>query len=334
MIVGLSYDLKDDIEPGCAAADDYLEEYDSRETVELIAGSLKTIGHTVTMLGGGREFIENVLRQPVDLVFNIAEGRGNYRSREAQVPAILELLGIPYTGSDPLCLAACLDKPMAKKLVALEGVPTPHWSLIQTRSDIEHACRQVQTFPLIAKPAFEGSSKGIRLASVIENADRAREEITRIYDNYRQPVMVEEFIDGDEVTVGVTGNLAPRVLGIMRILPKNKNGHFVYSLEVKRDYKNRVVYECPANLSPGIAGKISDLAVKVFRVLGCRDFARMDFRIGPDNAPYFIEVNPLPGLGSHSDLYLMALMLGWTHEKLVKSILDAALERYPRWVLA
>lgn len=334
MQIGLSYDLKDDIESGYAGVEDSLEEYDSRETVELIASCLATGGHSLVMLGGGREFLDNILRQKVDLVFNIAEGRGNHCSREAQVPSILEMLGIPYTGSDPLCLATCLNKPLAKKLVALEGVATPKWRLVADKDELGQIYWQGFTFPVIIKPAYEGSSKGIRLASVAEDANQARAEASIILERYRQPVMVEEFINGDEVTVGITGNSPPEVLGMMRILPRNKNGHFVYSLEVKRDYKNRVEYECPARLEGKVLEKIKLSSLKIFKTLSCRDFARIDFRIGSDGIPYFIEINPLPGLGTHSDLVIMAIKLGWTHKELINAVLKAALKRYPQCVSA
>ena len=332
MRIGLSYDLKDDIKPGDTGVEDALEEYDSRETVELIASYLAAGGHSVVMLGGGREFLDNILKQKVDFVFNIAEGRGNHRSREAQVPSMLEMLGIPYTGSDPLCLATCLDKPLAKKLVTLEGVATPKWRLAADKDELSQMNWQDFTFPVIIKPAYEGSSKGIRLASVAEDAAQARDEANRILERYRQPVMVEEFINGDEVTVGIIGNAPPEVLGMMRILPRNKNGHFVYSLEVKRDYKNRVEYECPARLEGKVLEKIKLSSLKVFKTLGCRDFARIDFRIGSDGIPYFIEINPLPGLGTHSDLVIMTIKLGWTQGELIKAVLSAALKRYPQCV--
>jgi D-alanine-D-alanine ligase len=331
MLIGLSYDLKEDMR-AINNLEDSLEEYDTPETVELIAGSLRASGHTVIMLGGGRGFLDNIRLHKVDLVFNIAEGHGNYHSREAQVPAILEMLDIPYTGSDPLCLATCLDKPLAKKLVALERIPTPEWFLIESKDELKDIYWQGYRFPLIIKPAHEGSSKGIRLGSVVENSKQAQAEVIRILDSYCQPVMVEEFIVGDEVTVGITGNSPAQILGLMHILPKNKNGHFVYSLEVKRDYKNRVRYECPAQLGPEVTEKISSLSLKVFKILGCRDFARIDFRISPDGRPYFIEINPLPGLGNHSDLVLMAFKLGWTHRKLVNTVLVSTLERYPQCV--
>ncbi|MFB0521114.1 MAG: D-alanine--D-alanine ligase [Desulfatiglandales bacterium] len=332
MRIGLTYDLKEAIPAGQDGLDDTLEEYDSSETVDLISAALEAKGHAVVRLGGDREFLDNIRREKVGIVFNIAEGRGNYRSREAQVPAILEMLGVPYTGSDPQCLAICLDKPVTKKLVAADGISTPRWLGIANKEDLFQTSWDEFPFPAIIKPAYEGSSKGIRLTSLAYSVSQAQEEAQRILESYQQPVMVEEFIDGDEVTVGVVGNLPPKVLGVMRILPKRGNEHFIYSLEVKRDYLNLVEYECPAQLGKKILEKITLSSLKVFKTLGCRDFARLDFRVSPKGIPYFLEINPLPGLGTYSDLVIMAIKMGWTHEELIDAVLVAALERYPQCV--
>ncbi len=328
MRIGLSYDLKSAVLLDETGPEDALEEYDSRETVELIAAAFEAAGHSVVMLGGGREFLENILQERFDIVFNIAEGRGNSRSRESQVPSVLEILDIPYTGSDPRCLTVCLDKPLAKKLVAAEGVSTPRWRVITDEENLSRIPWEQFVFPAIVKPAYEGSSKGIRLTSVVDSVGRMQEEVTRLLDHYRQPVMVEEFIAGDEVTIGIIGNSPPRVIGMMRIVPRRKDRHFVYSLEVKRDYLNLVDYECPPKLEDEVRERIARDSLKVFGVLGCRDFARIDFRISPEGVPYFLEINPLPGLGTYSDLVIMAQKLGWTHQGLIQAVLETALKRY------
>jgi len=328
MRVGLSYDLKSAVPLDAAGPEDALEEYDSRETVEIIAAALTTAGHSVVMLGGGGEFLENIRREPVDIVFNIAEGRGNSRSRESQVPGVLEMLGIPYTGSDAHCLTVCLDKPLAKKLVAAEGVATPQWQLITDEENLSRIAWEQSPFPVIVKPAYEGSSKGIRLTSVVDNVGSLPAEVSRLLGAYRQPVVVEEFITGDEVTVGIIGNAPPRVVGIMRIVPRKREGRFVYSLEVKRDYLNLVDYECPPRLADEIKERIAPASLKVFKVLGCRDFGRLDFRVSPEGVPYFLEINPLPGLGAYSDLVIMAQKMGWTYQGLIQAVLEAALKRY------
>jgi D-alanine-D-alanine ligase len=332
MRIGLSYDLKDAMPVEPAGCEDAFEEYDSAETVQLLAAFIEDEGHSVVKLGGGREFLDNISRERVDFVFNIAEGRGNYRSREAQVPSILEMLNIPYSGSDPQCLAICLDKPLTKKLVASAGVCTPKWCVINDSRELWQMSDFGFPFPAIVKPAYEGSSKGIRLTSVVDNATQATEAIERLIKSYQQPAMLEEFIEGDEVTVGIIGNSPPKILGMMRILPRRKDGYFLYSLEVKRDYLDLVDYECPACLEEEVLEKIKAFSLNAFKILGCRDFARLDFRISREGIVHFLEINPLPGLGTYSDLVIMAKKVGWTHKELISAVLNAALERYPQCV--
>ncbi|HAS04399.1 MAG TPA: D-alanine--D-alanine ligase [Dehalococcoidia bacterium] len=328
MRIGLSFDLKPDKPPVNEYIDDSMEEYDSMETVNLIKSSIEANGHPVTLLGGGKAFLDNIRREKVDFVFNIAEGQGNYRSRESQVPAILEMLDIPYCGSDPLCLGICLDKELTKKIVAMEGVVTPKWQMISDIKQLHSIDWKGFKFPLMIKPAHEGSSKGVRLSSVVMNVEELETEAKRQFEGYNQALMVEEFIGGDEITIGITGNEPVGVLAIMRVLPRKKTEHFIYSIEVKRDYLKLVDYDCPPKLDEQVIKKLEDVSLKIFKILGCRDFARIDFRLDNDGNPYFLEINPLPGLGNHSDLVLMAYMMGISHEELINKILTAALKRY------
>ena len=329
MKIGLSYDLKDKVPEPQGKPEDALEEYDSLETVDAIAKAIEAQHHSVVKLGGGREFLSNVMGQRVDLVFNIAEGLGNYRSREAQAPSVLEMLGVPYSGSDPLCLAVSLEKPLAKRLVSFSGVATPRWQVVSDTRQLKEVEWSQFSLPAFAKPAHEGSSKGIRMTSRLENSQQIVEAVTGLLEYYQQPVMVEEFISGEEVTVGVIGNSPPKVVGIMRVVPRKKTDCFVYSLEVKRDWESLLTYECPALLGKGVLQDIADSSLKAYEALGCRDFARMDFRIGPDGTPYFLEINPLPGLNPKSgDLPIMAGKMGWTYEALISAVLNAALQRY------
>jgi D-alanine-D-alanine ligase len=169
---------------------------------------------------------------------------------------------------------------------------------------------------------------------VVENPKQATEAVEKLLRHYQQPVMLEEFIEGDEVTMGILGNSPPKILGMMRILSKERNDHFVYSLEVKRNYLDLVDYECPAHFGSDVLQNIEAFGLESFRALGCRDFARLDFRVSSQGVPYFLEVNPLPGLGTYSDLVIMAQMLGWTHKQLIIGVLDAALKRYPQCIRA
>ena len=328
MKIGITYDLKADLPSGADLPDDFQEEFDSPVTIDAIARALRGLGHEVELLGNGRDMLERLLCQPPDFVFNIAEGQGVGRSREARVPAVLEMLGIPYTGSDPLTLAATLDKDCARKLIQTTRVKVPQgevWGPDESLDDL--ATRRSLPFTAIVKPAWEGSSKGIRGKCVVDTPQELVKAIETHRRAYRQPILVEEYIEGEELTVGIVGNTPPKIIGVMRVLPQRKEERFIYSLEVKRDYLARVRYECPAKLPPARLQAIEDAARVVYQELGCRDVARIDFRL-KDGVPYFLEVNPLPGLNPESsDLVILARLAGWTYEQLIGSILHAALER-------
>ncbi|MBI2869403.1 MAG: ATP-grasp domain-containing protein [Chloroflexi bacterium] len=329
MRIGLAYDLKEAVAREHGGPEDALAEYDCAETLGYLREAIEADGHTVVTLGGGRQMLENILARPVDFVFNIAEGRGTWRSREAQVPGLLEMLDIPYSGSDPLTLAACLDKALTKQIVSLAGVATPAWTQVSTTGQLERTDWASLPFPAIVKPVWEGSSKGIKLTSLADNPEQAAALARDILTEYRQPAIIEQFIAGDELTVGVVGNAPPEVIGVMRILPRQPSERFVYSIEVKRDWRALVEYECPARLPQAILDRVAGSSLAAFRALGCRDFARIDFRLGAGGRPYFLEINPLPGLGDYSDLVIMAVKAGWSHRALIQAVLRAALGRYP-----
>jgi D-alanine-D-alanine ligase len=341
MRIGITYDLKGDAIPDADLPDDFQEEFDSPATIQAVAVALRGLGHEIAFLGDGPQLLERLLDDPPEFVFNIAEGQGISRSREARVPAVLEMLGIPYTGSDPLTLAVTLDKDCAKRLVASAGVAGPrsvvlesNWSKAEYR-DLLHSPSPLLPFslssdqPVIVKPAWEGSSKGIRETSLVDNPDELATAIEAIDANHRQPVLVEEYIEGHEITVGVMGSPhEPRILGIMRVLPTNPSSKpFIYSLEVKRDFERLVRYECPARLTGHELEAIEKAAIAAYRVLGCRDIARVDFRV-KDGIPYFLEVNPLPGLNPQSgDIVIMSKLAGWSYEELIATIVESAVER-------
>jgi len=329
MKIGLTYDLKEDIDAGQDIAEDALEEYDSLEVIKAISAGLRSLGHSTVRLGGGKKFLDRILKTRVDFVFNIAEGRGTSHSREAQVPSVLEMLNIPYSGSDPQTLAITLDKPLTKQLIKDAGIPTPPWVLIRSEDVLRVLPDTALPLPAFVKPAWEGSSKGIRLDSRAETAAKARSIARALLRKYGQPVIIEKYVDGDEVTVGIIGNSPPQIVGIMRVMPRNKYKTFVYSLEVKRDWRNQVDYECPAKLSSKALKRITEASLDAYKTLGCRDFSRVDFRVSHDGTPNFLEVNPLPGLNPISgDLPIMSYKMGWTYKGLIKAVLEFALARY------
>jgi D-alanine-D-alanine ligase len=181
--------------------------------------------------------------------------------------------------------------------------------------------------PAIVKPAWEGSSKGIRGHCLVHRPEDLPAVVESLRRDHRQPILVEDFIRGDEVTVGVIGNSPPRVLGIMRVLPQQPTDSFIYSLEVKRDWQQRVRYESPAQFPPAQIEAIQQAALAAYRVLGCRDVSRLDFRLR-EGVPVFLEVNPLPGLNPESsDLVLLAQGMGWSYAQLIRTILHAASQR-------
>jgi D-alanine-D-alanine ligase len=331
MIIGITYDLKTAAPVDPSLPDDFQEEFDSPHTIDSIARVLRDLGHRVIKLGDGRAFLEQLVRTPPDFVFNFAEGTGVSRSREARVPAVLDMLGIPYTGSDPLTMAVTLDKDCAKKLVAAAGVAVPAGVLLGPDQQLDTVPRGALTFPLVVKPAWEGSSKGIRSKCLVESAADLPDVVASLRRDHQQPILLEEYLDGAELTVGIYGNDPPKVLGVMQVMPQQPSPRFIYSLEIKRDYRRLVRYECPPRTLPAqTVAAVQQAALTVWRVLGCRDIARIDFRLR-GGVPCFLEVNPLPGLNpDDSDLVIMAKLVGWTYPQLIETIVNAALKRVGR----
>jgi D-alanine-D-alanine ligase len=332
--VGIAFDLVPSGPSRLATdgPDDQFEEFDKPETVDAIAKVLCSRGHEVPLLGDGPGLIRQILDDPPDLVWNMAEGQGVGRCREARVPAVLEMLGIPYTGSDPLTLAATLDKDVAKRIVASDGTVLVPRSLsfrpgvakgeFWDSLDLRWAGTESR---LLLKPSFEGSSKGIRARCLCKTWEDAWKTYSDLSGDYGQTILVEEFIEGDEITVGLLGE--GEILGVMRVAPKRPSPEFIYSLEVKRDWRRLVDYEAPARFEPDEEEHLLRAARDSYRLLGCRDVARIDFRLR-NGKPYFIEANPLPGLAPvTSDLVILAEGYGLSHADLIGRIFEAALTR-------
>ncbi len=317
MRIGLTYNLK----PEGAVGDRY-EEFDSLQTIEALESALHACGHEPVRLGWGEEMLEALGSTPVDGVFNIAEGVGG-RGRESQVPATLEMLGIPCTGSDPVAIGMTLDKALAKLMAKGHGIATAPWRVTSGRQAIlpvrtgEIACPPLR-YPLFVKPAAEGSSMGVTAKSLCNDEVELSEAIARVR-NYGS-VLVEEFLPGDEFTVGV---LAGKVIAVMQVVPKLVEENFFYSIEVKRDWRRRAEYRLVDE------PRVAAVALAIWNALGLRDVARVDVRCDREGVPNFVEVNPLPGVHPvHSDLVILAKATGWTYDQLIAGIMASAEERW------
>jgi len=311
---------------------DFYSEYDSAATIGAIADALRNSGHRVELVEADAHLPSWFLSRSVDVVLNIAEGSTG-RHRESQVPAVLEALDIPFTGSSSLTLALALDKTRSKQIFAYEGIPTPAWQLFR---DADAPLSAGLRFPLIVKPNHEGSAKGILKESVVEDEPSLRRQVRRVLEQYRQAALVEEFIDGLELTVGVLGNDDARALPILEIdfSGCQQSGEFFYSWRMK-EYQGDAAqgldprFHCPARLSAELTAKVQDVALRAHRALGCRDLSRTDIRLHADGTPFILEVNPLPGLDPHESNYpIMSAAMGMTHTALINQLVELAVGRY------
>jgi len=330
MRIGITYNLKDELSPDAIIDSEFCEEYDNRNTISALCNVFEKNGHEVVKLGGDAKVAEKIKEEKIDFVFNIAEGCHG-RNRESHIPSILEMLNVPYSGSDPLTMGLTLDKLMTKKIALQAGIPTPRYKGVKTMKDLVVMEGKLQ-YPLVTKPAWEGSSKGIYDSSKVFTRKELEISVKSLLEKYPdQPILVEEYIEGREITVGVMGNESPEILGLMEIASKkNPGGDVFYSLETKRNWRELVEYLSPPNLSRIFDNHIRYRALTAFKEFGCRDVARIDFRISEKyNKLFMLEVNPLPGLSpEYADLVIMAKSRGISYEELILSILRHALLRY------
>ncbi len=349
--VALLYNLKHNATPEPDAPPDALAEYDSIETIQALEDALRAGGHQVIPLEGDKTLLDTIRQADPDIAFNICEGhRGD--ARESQVPALLEMLGIPYTGSKILAHALSLDKAMAKRVWRDCGLPTAPFQVFY------HGHEPLDgrlTFPLFVKPAREGSGMGINGHSVVRDEPELREQVRWVIRTYRQPALVEEYLPGREFTVGLIGNvLAPgerpwngtltnlgyrlydeqgfHLFPVLEVDSKVGAGQGLYNAEAKSYHpgeEGAPLYLCPADIPPEMEAELKRLAVAAFEAIGALDLARVDFRLGADGQPYFMEINTLPGLNpTVSDLCIMARAEGMHYTDLINEILNLAIDRY------
>jgi len=323
--VGLTYDLKTDYEFKEGDPPDANAEFDHPSTIDVIAEAIKSQGFQVKKIGNASNLLETIDNLDVDIVFNISEGISG-RNRESQVPILLEMAGIPFVGADALTLGLTLDKIIAKKIFIAEGIPTPKFFEVKTPEalvDTDHI-----KFPLIVKPRFEGSSKGLSDASRVENMEELKKQVEYVINTYKQPALIEEFISGQEFTVAIIGNEHPEVLPIVQIKIDGR-----YKLNDKfytfaRIASNRLEYICPPHINQELKKEISELALKTYQAVECRDFGRADFRVDNEGNPYVLEINPLPSLSTEDVFMVVAKEIGISYEEIIGKILNSALKRH------
>ena len=327
MKIGFTYDLRREY-TALGFSDEETAEFDSDVTINAIERALQGIGHDVLRIGNIYELTRQLAAgNRWDMVFNISEGLYG-AARESQVPALLDAYRIPYTFSDPLTLAVSLDKAVAKKLVQHAGVPTPEFFVIQSLDDIRHEKRvRKNIFPLFVKPLTEGTGKGISAESIVWDLAAFTKQCGNLLGRFGQPVLAESYLPGREFTVGITGTGEhAECIGVMEITLNKEAEPAVYSYLNKEFYEERVVYSLIEDKD--IISEASDIALRAYRILGCRDAGRVDLKADPQGKLSFLEINPLAGLHPvRSDLSILCGKTGVPYTALISRIVESALER-------
>ncbi|MFP4077706.1 MAG: M20/M25/M40 family metallo-hydrolase [Candidatus Izemoplasmataceae bacterium] len=298
------------------------------ETINLVKTALVEKGHQVRTFEGDKNIIRNletfmprvISGERPGLVFNLSygiQGRGRYM----HIPGILEMLGIPYVGSSPETHAIALDKVITKMILLQRGIPTPRFSVLETPED---RLQETLRYPLIVKPKSEAVSYGLR---IVKNEAELLAGVENIYSEFKSPTLVEEYIDGREVNVGLLGNNPVRALPPLELVFTEGEKIFTFEDKTKR-HNERVESVCPADLPEALSEKVKNLAIKTFKALGCFDSARVDFRIDKAGNPYVLEVNSMASLGKHASYVKAATVIGLPYNKLVQAIIQVATERY------
>jgi len=314
---------------------DEFAEWDSKATIDAVAGALSGLGEVIR-LEADEDFPERLREARPDIVFNIAEGR-NGVNRESHVPAICEFYGIPYSGSDPLTLSLCLDKARAKQTLAWHQIPTARFAVVSEMPDIARASKALP-LPLFVKPIHEGSSKGITERNFCRTRAELEAQVEFLLTTYDQPVIVEEYLPGAEFTCAVLGNgKSAEVLPIvgMNFASLPEGALPIYGFEAKwiwdRPENPLQMFECPANIDAALARAIERVTLDAYRVLGCRDWSRIDVRLNAAGEPNVVEVNPLPGIlpdpADNSCFPKAARAAGMSYDELIRSCLRLAASR-------
>ena len=313
---------------------DTFAEWDTWETINAVKDAI-SVYNDVTLIEANDDAYTKFKEARPDIVFNIAEGAYGV-SREAQIPAMLDMLQIPYTGSDALTLAICLDKARTKEILSYYKVPTAKFFVADKVEDAED---QNLRYPLIVKPISEGSGKGIFASSFVNSKEELIKEIKRITSEYNQSALVEEYLSGREFTIAIMGNnsdtkILPAIEMRFDKYPQGVTPIYSYEAKWILDTKENVfdVFDCPANIDKGLEEKIIKVCLDTYKILRCRDWSRIDLRLDKSGEPNIIEINPLPGIipdpNENSSFPKAARAAGIEYNDMINYVLASGMKRY------
>lgn len=319
--IAITYDLKSDyLAQGYSP--EQAAEFDSIETVEAIERALLELGYNVERVGGIKSLVERLARKERwDLVFNFCEGAHGI-AREAQVPCLLDAYQIPYVFSDPSVLALALDKGLTKLVLKNNGVPTAPFTILNSTQDLKFLPGE---FPLFVKPLAEGSSKGIHETNKVNNSSELEEVCKKLFAQDLGPLLLETYLPGEEFTVGILGTgFDAEVLGVMSIARKDGTP-LIYSFDAKKNFTHMLDYKL---VGGNLAERVSEVALRSWRILGGRDCGRVDIRLDHAGVPNFIEVNTLPGMHpTDSDIVWISNFVGVSYQEMIRRVINSALVR-------
>jgi D-alanine-D-alanine ligase len=335
LAVGIVYETFETYQRRASEPDDAQAEYEPESTIAVLEAAVARLGHRALRLGSPHEVLARLASGlssggglGVDVALNIAEGFGS-RNREAWAPVILEMAGVPTLGSDALTLSLSLDKLWTNRTVAEAGVPVPPQVSLadpEKARDLDLTVHGL-AFPLFVKPRWEGSAKGIRASSRVEDRGALVREVARVVTGYGEPALVECFLPGAEYTVVVVGNDPPRALPVLQRALEAESGIGLHALEAHGANAESRAHHLPGDLTADLEARLQDMALTVWRVLDCLDFARCDFRLDASGEPAFLEINPLPTFAVDGSFAILAELEGRSLEDLLADVLAAGLRR-------
>ncbi len=305
-----------------------ISNHDPLEDFRSIASALQKSGCDTYLLNIRDDinlFMDDFLTNKPNIIFNLVELFKENPKLEMPFAGILELLKVPYTGASPIALGTCQNKTLTKRILKKAGIRTPDFRFIEKPEKIY---RHGLQYPLIVKPAYEDASVGIENDSIVYDQEKLRKRIDFVLDYYKQPVLLEEFIDGRELNVAIMGDKHPEALPISEIdftrMPKHL--HNIVSYQAKWDPYHEAYHKtipiCPSKLPKNIEREAKKMAITCFKTVGCRDYARVDMRLSKDKKLYVLEVNPNPDLTEGAGFMRSAHAAGYTYRKTLKMIVD------------